>query len=157
MILYSFIFYLIIVAHLTIGNIQIPPSKGPVIIQLIPFNFISDWYLVGQSDDWFFWNSVKLSFYNLIMLYPLGVYYGLLYNPNNLKKAIKLVFFTSLTIEILQLFLTSLGLVFRRGFDVDDLILNTIGGILGYLTFGLIKKIFNFKLIEKKEKQLNTN
>lgn len=153
LIIYSFIFYLIIVAHLTIGNIQIPPSTGFVSIQLIPFHFISDWFLVGQAGDWFFWNSVKLSFYNLIMLYPLGVYYGLLFNSNSLKNTIKFVFLTSLTIETLQLILTSLGLLFRRGFDVDDLILNTIGGVIGYLSFRLIKKYSI--LIKSRKKRYN--
>ena len=40
----------------------------------------------------------------------------------------------SLTVEILQL-------VFRVGtFDVDDLILNTLGGIIGYLLLILLEK-----------------
>lgn len=44
-------------------------------------------------------------------------------------------FLLSLTIEITQL-LTRVG-----SFDVDDLILNTSGGILGYLLFYIINKV----------------
>ena len=44
-------------------------------------------------------------------------------------------FLLSLTIEITQL-LTRVG-----SFDVDDLILNTAGGIAGYLLFYIMNKI----------------
>ncbi len=46
-----------------------------------------------------------------------------------------LTFEFSLIIEVIQL-------VFRVGsFDVDDLLLNTIGGALGYLAFAILDKI----------------
>lgn len=151
-IMYSLIFYLIVVAHLTVGDIQFPPHIGPIIIQLVPFKFISDWFLVGRIGDWFFWNSVKLSFFNLIMLFPLGVYLGLLYKINKFKKAIKFVFFTSVAIETLQLILTSLGFLFRRGFNIDDLILNTLGGVIGFLIFRLVKKTINSTLFRENKK-----
>ncbi|MGU9068145.1 VanZ family protein [Clostridium perfringens] len=43
----------------------------------------------------------------------------------------------SLTIELIQL-LTGLGF-----FDVDDIILNVLGGIIGYLILKISIKIFN--------------
>ena len=46
-----------------------------------------------------------------------------------------MTFLLSLTIEITQL-LTRVG-----SFDVDDLILNTAGGIAGYLLFYIMNKI----------------
>ena len=46
-----------------------------------------------------------------------------------------MTFLLSLMIEITQL-LTRVG-----SFDVDDLILNTSGGILGYLLFYIINKV----------------
>jgi len=53
-------------------------------------------------------------------------------------------FCLSLTFELLQL-------VFEFGsFDVDDLILNTIGGILGYIPFKLA-----FLFIDSKKKPIN--
>ena len=48
-------------------------------------------------------------------------------------------FLLSLLVEVIQL-------VFRLGcFDVDDLFLNTLGGLLGYLTYFIIKTIRNGK------------
>ena len=50
----------------------------------------------------------------------------------------------SLVVEILQL-------VFKVGsLDVDDLILNTIGGLLGFLIYDVVKKIIR-KMTERKK------
>jgi len=42
-------------------------------------------------------------------------------------------FCISLIIEISQVILTKYGLIFRRIFDVDDLKLNILGFLIGYL------------------------
>lgn len=44
---------------------------------------------------------------------------------------------TSLTIETIQMFI-------GRSFDVDDIILNFIGGIIGYILYKLAHKIYSF-------------
>lgn len=149
LILYSFIFYMIIVSHLTIGNFTIPPQWSQLNIQFIPFRFVSDWLLASNSGVWFFWNSVKLTFYNLILLFPLGVYLALLFD-NRFKKGILIVFLTSLTIETLQLVLSYFGLLFRRGFNIDDLMLNTLGGAIGMGMVYLLMKIVVSKSAGKK-------
>lgn len=140
-IFYSFLFYLIIVIELTTGGISLPPSENQFFRwQLIPFHFIYDWFLVSGGS--FFWNAVKLSFFNFIMLFPLGVYLGLLYNIKQLKKATLIVFLTSLSIEVYQFVLGYFGFIFSRTFNIDDLILNTLGGVLGFIIFKWIKKIY---------------
>lgn len=136
-IFYSFLFYLIVVIQLTTGGISFPPEENPVFrVQIIPFYFIYDWFLVRNMGDLFFWNAVRLSLYNLIMLLPLGVYLAILYNIKRLKKVILIIFMTSLTIEIYQFILGYYGFVFARSFNIDDLLLNTLGGALGYIVFG---------------------
>jgi hypothetical protein len=81
-IMYSFIFYLIVVGHLTIGDIQFPPHIGPVIIQLIPFKFVTDWFLVGQAGDWLVASRIlckqlKVGSYELLYLVSeFSVWYG---------------------------------------------------------------------------------
>ena len=57
-------------------------------------------------------------------------------------------FFLSLCIEVTQL-------VFKVGsFDVDDLLLNTIGGILGFFCYRLVQKIrIRRKLRAKKDRE----
>ncbi|MBM7714700.1 glycopeptide antibiotics resistance protein [Bacillus thermophilus] len=140
-ILFSFIFYFIVVATVTTGYIHIPPlERGVVNIQLFPFYFI--WDLSGYGpNSWFFWNAVKLSFFNLIMLFPLGVYLPFIFNIQSIKKATLIVFFTSLLIETCQLVLVYFGFLSGRTFNVDDLLLNTLGGTLGFICFKKIAEL----------------
>ena len=94
---------------------------------------------------------MKLSFYNLIMLFPLGVYLSLIFNVKNLKKAIIILFLSSLFIEVNQLIFGYLGFLSGRTFNVDDLMLNTLGGALGFMVFKMMKKMYTFKSILKNE------
>ncbi|MBS4198294.1 VanZ family protein [Bacillus sp. FJAT-49732] len=143
---YSFIIYLLNVSFITAGRIMIQPDRSwaTIIIQYIPFYFVSDWIAMYRLNgaDWLFWNSIKLSFYNLIMLGPLGVYLSLLFNINNIKKVAIIVFLTSLTIESYQLSFSYFGMIIPRSFDVDDLILNTAGGVIGFALGDLAKKVY---------------
>lgn len=69
---------------------------------------------------------------NIIFFIPLGIYIAL-YFKKTLKHAIIIGFLVSLLIEIAQL--TGLFFIYPcnyRFFDVDDLIMNTFGSILGY-------------------------
>jgi len=77
---------------------------------------------------------------NIIGFIPFGFILPLLLKKYfNLKSILKATFTLSLTYEILQL-------IFGLGsFDVDDLILNTIGGGLGYLGLRLIKSIYDLR------------
>lgn len=84
---------------------------------------------------------------NIIGFGPFGFLFPLLIkNFRNFKVIILLTFCLSLTYEILQL-LFDLG-----SFDVDDLILNTTSGFLGYLLFKLTRLFLIFK-----KKILNKN
>ena len=76
---------------------------------------------------------------NFVMLLPLGVYLPLLYT--RLRKAysifavLLICFLVSIGIELLQL-ATS-----YRSTDIDDVILNTLGGCTGFIIYLLIKTI----------------
>lgn len=133
---YSFFVYLIIVAHLTIGFFNFPLVHRPVIIQPIPFFFLKAWKVANEMGTWFLLNSIKVSFYNLIMLMPLGVYLVVIFGKP-LKISTYITFGTSFLIESLQLTFSYIGILDGRSFDVDDLILNTLGGVLGSM-IGLI-------------------
>ncbi len=77
---------------------------------------------------------------NIIGFMPFGFLLPLIVKKyDRLKSILKATFILSITYEILQL-LFGLG-----SFDVDDLILNTLGGGLGYLVLKIIKLIFNLK------------
>ena len=72
---------------------------------------------------------------NIIGFVPLGILLPALFlSLRNLWKIALISFCISLLFETTQL-LTGLG-----SFDVDDMILNTTGGILGYILFFLLRK-----------------
>lgn len=74
---------------------------------------------------------------NIIMFMPMGFLLPLLFsNLYSLKKTVAVGFGTSLLIEFTQLFLI-------RATDIDDLILNTLGTMLGYLVFLTFKKLLS--------------
>ena len=145
MLFYSFVFYLLNVAQLTTGGIVLPPQKDFLpTTQLMPFYFIGDLFSMYRTNglDWFFWNSLKLTFLNLIMLMPLGVYLSLLYKVKRTSRIFLISFLVSLTIETIQFTFAHLGIVMGRGFNVDDLIVNSLGGVIGFVLFEAIKKGF---------------
>ena len=81
---------------------------------------------------------------NFVMLMPLGVFYSIY--VKNYKMRFLYVFLFSVSIETMQFVV---GLIIGcnyRSTDIDDVILNTAGGIIGILLFSLLKKMyFKFK------------
>ena len=77
---------------------------------------------------------------NIIMFIPIGLFIPLLWNFSN-KKIIIIGFCSSLFIEFCQLFLT-------RGTDIDDLILNTVGTLLGLLLYRILYKKFKNLMVK---------
>ena len=73
---------------------------------------------------------------NIIGFIPLGILLPLLfYQLRTAPRTILFVFLFSLGFELTQLF-TMLGV-----FDVDDLLLNTLGGAIGYFAYALFRRI----------------
>lgn len=140
LIIYSFAFYLLCAYFLIIlplpsisdvASLDIPRT------QLIPFKFIYD--LVSDTS----FNIKKLmnlsSFYvplfNILLTIPFGMYLRYFFKYD-LKKTILASFLLSMFFELTQL--SGLYFIYPRNyrlFDVDDLILNTFGGICGYIIF----------------------
>lgn len=70
--------------------------------------------------------AVTLSVLNIDLFFPLGMFVPLLWEKfRSFKRMALLGFSTSLFIEVMQLFTF-------RSTDVDDLIMNTLGALLGY-------------------------
>ena len=95
----------------------------------IPFKEIFRYRLFSRL---FFKNVVG----NIILFLPYGYFVSRFLSKKNFFLTSFLVLLASLTIECTQL---SIG----RVFDVDDIILNLIGGILGYLLFIFFDRIYN--------------
>ena len=143
LIVYSFIFYLLCAYFLVV--LPLPPieevaSYTKPIMQLIPFASLKEFtmnssliwndpatYLTALNEP-----SLYLIVFNILLTVPFGVYLRY-YFQCSWKKTLLLTFLLTLSFECLQL-----GALFGyyprpyRLFDVDDLITNTLGGMLGY-------------------------
>lgn len=71
---------------------------------------------------------------NMIMFMPYGFFIGYFLKINKNTSAIILSIITSLTIELTQL---KIG----RVFDIDDILLNIIGGLIGFIIYKFVIKI----------------
>ncbi|MGE8203877.1 VanZ family protein [Heyndrickxia sp. NPDC080065] len=145
----SFIFYglsayfLVIFPIPSVRNNCVSIDPGATFTQLRPFQFIQDikretsfnWNVPSSYIDLLKARPFFQMFFNVLLLFPLGVYLRYFF-----KKKVKWIysaligFGVSLFFETTQL--TALFGTFKcpyRVFDVDDLITNTAGTVLGFL------------------------
>lgn len=161
LIVYSFILYLMTIYFLVIlplPDIEYVKNLTTPKVQLIPFKFITDFiketplvitdyktYLKALTDSSFY-----TVVFNIFMFVPFGMYLRYYYNCD-LKKTIFFSFLLSLFFELTQL--SGLYFIYPRPyrlFDVDDLIINTLGGFIGYKIMGLITFLPSREKIDKK-------
>lgn len=93
----------------------------------IPFKEILR-YSIGSS---MFYKNVLG---NMVMFVPFGFFVSYFLKLEKLYSVTLITLLTSITIEITQLLI-------GRVFDVDDLLLNLIGGIVGFLLYELVHKL----------------
>ena len=87
------------------------------------------------------WNVIG----NVAMFIPTGIVLPIVYRRlNSFWKVVAAGAFISLCTEILQLPFPS------RASDVDDLILNTLGVVVGYGIFAAVKEIRSLRITERK-------
>ncbi len=91
---------------------------------LVPFKEIMR-YKVGSRL------FIKNVIGNVVMFIPYGIFASLYAKLDKPFHALCLVFFASVTVETTQLLI-------GRVFDIDDIILNVIGGLIGYGIYRLI-------------------
>ena len=150
-IIYSFILYMLITYCLII--LPLPSAEKAQALrghhlQLNPLNFIFDIIKNTKIDlnhpksfltifnNWGFLTTI----FNIFMTLPFGFYLRY-YFQNNLKQVLIKTFLLSLFFELTQL--SGLYFIYQgnyRLFDVDDLITNTLGGLLGFLLAGALAK-----------------
>ena len=79
---------------------------------------------------------------NLIMTIPFGILLPVVYKAKKQSRYALIFFGFTFIIELTQFIIgASLGTFYRTA-DVDDIILNFTGAMLGYLLFRIIKKIY---------------
>ena len=120
--------------------------------QLIPFMVIHDYFRDSgfvASDITTVIPSLKSGaflgpVFNMIMLLPLGLFLRILFKKD-LKRTTLIAFLVSLFFELTQL--SGLFFIYPRPyrmFDVDDLIGNTLGAVIGYLIAPYIEKLIPY-------------
>lgn len=150
-IVYSFVLYLLTIYFLVIlplPSIEEVRNLTTPTMNLIPFSFVIDFIkespLIITNPSTYISAIKHSSFYvvifNIFMTIPFGMYLKYYYKCS-LKKTLAFSFLLSLFFELTQL--TGLYFIYPRAyrlFDVDDLILNTTGGIIGFGIMSLIDK-----------------
>lgn len=158
LIFYSLILYLIcayFMVILPLPSIEVVSEMNTKTIQLIPFNFIKD---IQVTVDFDFSSGTKILemlnkptiytvLFNVLLTIPYGIYLKYFFN----KKWYQVILYSfslSLFFELTQL--TGLYGIYPRAyrmFDVDDLIINTLGGLIGFI----ICPLFELFLPSKEE------
>ncbi len=136
--LFAFVIFTIALASQTVLPEFEFGANGLYIIQngvhktnLIPLKVLWETYtevFVNENLNYFLINFLG----NVILFVPFGLFIPLLWNVSA-KKTVLIGFLSSLLIETCQLFLI-------RATDVDDLLLNTSGVLLGVAVFQFLKK-----------------
>lgn len=103
-------------------------------VNLMPFRFIVDYVI----------NDGTLAFSNVIgnifMFVPMGIYLALINNKKTLLGNVTIILLFSIAAEILQ-YVLKIGTT-----DIDDVILNGIGGFLGIICYRVLFMVFKEKV-----------
>lgn len=143
-IIYGFIFYLLCAYFLVI--LPLPKLEDVInnpdwMIQTIPFHFIIDFLketpLVLSVPKTYIQTIMHPSFYvvffNILLFIPFGMFLRY-YKHFSVKKVLKYSLLLSAFFEFTQL--TRLYGIYPKPYrlcDIDDILLNTLGGVVGYL------------------------
>lgn len=135
--IYPIIFWLVLLGYLaillnTVFFFRIGSQMRSV--NLVPFQSIKSYLFVDNG-----FGTIRLIdmniWGNILMFVPLGVYLSTLFPKKAWQKLFGLTVLTSLVIEIIQ-YLASLG-----SSDIDDIILNSLGGLIGIGCYHLLNKL----------------
>lgn len=116
-------------------QISISLPRPETALNLIPFEQTIK-LIHGISKIDFFYNL----FGNIVWFVPFGIFFPMIHKRRiGMIKTVTSGFCLSLSIEIVQYFLGT-GIA-----DIDDLIFNTIGALIGYLIYAFFALIFGHK------------
>lgn len=138
-----FVIYLFLLIGITILPIyfgSLPPH-----LQELSFIERCNVHFIPFIDDFIggvnYRSTIKHIIGNLLLLLPFILYLCMKYEKiRNLRASTITALLISLLIELTQLVMNILGLADRRVVHVDDLILNTLGGIVAWYIFKLLYK-----------------
>lgn len=115
----------------------------------VPFSSI--YHIISRND---FSISLRQVGGNFCMLIPLGIYAPFYFKGmNKFKNFLLLAFLFSAGIEFLQFLIGAILQFNYRSVDVDDIILNVSGAMVGYIIYIIIKPFYYKILTKMKQKQ----
>ncbi len=123
--LFFFAFYVLCLFQIVTSSDDAPAYGS----NFIPFKEIMRYEFLSRL-------FIKNVIGNVLLFIPYGYFVGKYFVGKSKLLTFFLVLLASIAIECTQL---SIG----RVFDVDDIILNVIGGMLGYLLYRLLEKVYN--------------
>ena len=106
-----------------------------VLINWIPFYTVWDYFVQAIVNHNVYYLIINL-FGNVLLFVPFGLFPCLLWKRARFKGVLLLSFATSLAIELIQLVQPD------RTTDIDDILLNVFGGIVGYWIYKLVNRYF---------------
>lgn len=113
-------------------------------INMVPFHSIRENLRYGHSPV--SWDML----YNMVMFVPFGIVYCYYQKNFCIYKAIGLSFLTTFLIEASQF-------VFKTGVvDIDDLMINTMGSLVGIFLYIVLRKILQWKQIGEIHEVIDT-
>ena len=113
-------------------------------INMVPFHSIRENLRYGHSPV--SWDML----YNMVMFVPFGIVYCYYQKKFSIYKAIGFSFLTTFLIEASQF-------VFKTGVvDIDDLMINTMGSLVGIFLYIVLRKILQWKQIGEIHKAIDT-
>ena len=131
----SFVIYLLAVIHLVYFPIDV--NIGKYANQTPWYNSLNLIPIITID--------IKTFLLNILMLIPFGMYLPIINTKlNSLKKAAQYGLLLSLSFEIIQL-LIRVTLGSSRSSDINDLIANVLGSVLGYL---FVKRLLEVKILK---------
>lgn len=124
--------YLILILRLIVFKYPPGVTFSVANANLIPFKTILG-YLAGEPT----WKIATCNLLgNVIVLVPFGFLLAVLYQKIRWNRVLLMGMFTGTILELLQV-------IFKSGIlDIDDIILNSMGVVIGYLLFVFIYGVF---------------
>ncbi len=86
--------------------------------------------------DYLFRSAIQIHFLlNVLLFLPFGLLFPFIYKKATLARVTLIGLSLSLVVEIAQIFI-------GRDSDIDDLLCNVVGTIVGYIIYTIIKRVF---------------
>lgn len=152
LVFYSFIIYSLFVINYTF--FPFPIGKDPMMeyqILALHNNFIPFKDVIDNDG----FNAYPV-IGNIALLFPLGIYLPLLFKRKDFRFNLMIGLLTTIFIETMQFVLSHIIGVTYRTTDINDIIFNTLGCIIGYIIYKLISPLVS-PLLKKKSKLSSWN